>query len=173
MPIRRATPLLLLLPVLAQADEEQIFAWTRSQGECDQALDQARYPDAEAACQQAMRLGEKLEPGLFFDTSLNGLTLAYLRQQRYAEAETAIKRLLETRTAMFGAEHPLTASAMNLLAAVYRKTGKEAEAKQLDAQFRRVEDACGGALDETARERIAQGASLNPCDPWPVPDFLR
>lgn len=176
MPTRRsfiAALCLTLAPPQPHADEAQILAWTRRQGECDQAMEEARYGRAVAACKQAVGLGEDLEPGLFFDTSLYNLVLAYSRLERYMEAEITLGKLLETRAAAFGAEHPLTVSAMNLMAAIYKKTGREAEAKQLEAQFQRMVANCDGLLAEEAREQIAKGAAVNPCDPLPLPDFLR
>ncbi len=178
MPIQRYIAAALILTLAAacsraRADEEQLAAWTQLQGGCDQWLGEGKYREAVAACEKAAAVGERLEPGLFFDTSMNNLVLALLRQERYPEAEQTIRRLLESRSKEFGPEHPLTASGMNLLAALYRKTGRVAEAKLLEAQYQRIQEDCGGQLDDDAKEQISAGSTGNPCDPWPVPDFMR
>jgi tetratricopeptide (TPR) repeat protein len=160
-------------PSFADEDEDLQLTWTRFQGRCDQALEAGRYPEAVAACKRAVGTGQKLEEKLFMDTSLNNLALAYLRQRLYFEAEVTLKLLLEIRAETLGPDHPLTASGINLLAAVYHKQGRAAEAKQLEGQFAQLREACGGQLDDDAQEQIAEGAIIDPCNPLPVPDFLR
>jgi hypothetical protein len=158
---------------IAFADEDQQLAWTRLQGECDRWMEAGKYREAQAACQRAAGLGQTLEPGLFMDTSLYQLALAYLRQDRYRETEATLRRLLEAREAEFGPEHPLTASGLNLLAAVYRKQGKIADAQPVEARFRAIQEGCGKQLEDESKEQIAAGAAADPCNPVPLPDFMR
>lgn len=157
----------------ALADEEQQLTWTHLQGECDQWMEAGKYREAQAACKRAVSLGQSLEPGLFMDTSLYQLALAYLREARYPEAEATARRLLAVREEEFGPEHPMTASGLNLLAAVYRKQGKMAEAQPVDARFRTIQESCGKQLEDESKEQIAAGAAADPCNPVALPDFLR
>jgi tetratricopeptide (TPR) repeat protein len=156
----------------AAAEDDPHSAWSQHHNDCEQRLADGEYPQAETACKNAVAAGGRLEPGLPVDTSLNALALVYLYQSRHAEAEQSIRRLLESRAKNFGPWHPLTAAGMNLLAVLYRKTGRAAEAEQLDLKAQEIRETCENQLGDETREQITAGAFLNFCNPRPVPGSL-
>lgn len=157
----------------ARAEEDPQDAWNRNQSECSLALSEERYPAAAAACGVAAALAEHLESGLYFDASLNDLALAYLHQGKYREGEEIVRRILTLRTKNFGADHPMTAGTLALLAAIYRKTNRAEAAKPLDADVARILGTCEGQQSEETREQIAETPSSNPCNPAPIPYFMQ
>ncbi len=67
-------------------------------------------------------------------TSLNNLALVYKTQGRYADAEPLYKRALAITEKTLGPEHPHVSMALENYAALLRKTGRDAEAKRLEAR---------------------------------------
>jgi tetratricopeptide (TPR) repeat protein len=172
LPAASIALVLAALCVPAAAEDDPQSLWTQYHNDCEQWLADGQYPQAEAACKNAAAAGERLEPGLPLDTSLNALALVYLYQNRHADAEQSIRHLLESRAKNFGPWHPLTAAGMNLLAVLYRKTGRAAEAEQLDVKAQEIRETCETQLGDETREQITEGAFLNFCNPRPVPGSL-
>ena len=63
--------------------------------------------------------------------SLNNLANVFLRQGRYAKAESLCQRSLAIRERALGPDHPQVAFSLNNLANVYLKQGRHAEADPL------------------------------------------
>jgi tetratricopeptide (TPR) repeat protein len=61
----------------------------------------------------------------------NNLADMYRAQQKYAQAETLYKQVLEIETAQLGADHPSTLNTKNNLAALYASQRKDEQAESL------------------------------------------
>ncbi|MDR3617203.1 MAG: tetratricopeptide repeat protein [Candidatus Obscuribacterales bacterium] len=69
---------------------------------------------------------------------LNNIAELCLMEEKYADAETALKRSLKITKATMGEEHPRVATTMELYTQVLRKTGREKEAEELNAKIRSI-----------------------------------
>jgi hypothetical protein len=65
---------------------------------------------------------------------LTSLALTYRKQGRRKEVEELQMRVMETRKAVLGQEHPSTLISMNNLALTYRHQGRWKEAEELQVQ---------------------------------------
>ena len=70
---------------------------------------------------------------------LERLKVVYGKQANYAEAEFVEERLLGIRKKTFGPDHPDVAESLRGLAALYRATGRQAEAETLEKKASRIE----------------------------------
>ncbi|RFP55500.1 MAG: tetratricopeptide repeat protein, partial [Limnothrix sp. CACIAM 69d] len=86
---------------------------------------------AEAYFQRAIALYETHERSADLATSLNNLAYLYESQGRYEAAEPLLRRSLEIRERVLGADHPATATSLNNLAELYRSQGRYEAAEPL------------------------------------------
>jgi tetratricopeptide (TPR) repeat protein len=95
--------------------------------------DRARFSDAEPLYQRALAIWEKALGPDHPDVAaaLNGLTLLYTNQGKYARGELLIQRALANWERALGPDHPYVATGLNNLAVLYKNQGKYAEAEPL------------------------------------------
>jgi hypothetical protein len=65
-------------------------------------------------------------------TSINYLADLYFDYDKYDQAEPLYKRSLTIRENFFGPEHPEVATSLIGIAELYRKTGRDKEADELE-----------------------------------------
>jgi tetratricopeptide (TPR) repeat protein len=159
--------------VSAEDIQDAQDAWMQHQSECSLGLAEGRYAQAAGACRAAANVAGRLESGHHLDASLNDLAMAYLHLPRYPEAEQTLSRILDHRTKTLGPEHILTAGTMSLLAATYRKMGRNEAARQIEDRIQKITGACRSQLSDELREQIADAAALDPCTPESIPQFLQ
>ena len=70
--------------------------------------------------------------------SLNNLASLYTNMGRYKDAEPLYKQVLAIREKAFGKNHPKVANVLEDMSALYKKMGKDADAKKLDARVKEI-----------------------------------
>lgn len=70
--------------------------------------------------------------------NLNNLGSIYMASKRYTEAESALKQSIEIYDDVLGTGHPLSATALQNLASLYKITGRPASARHLDEKIRQT-----------------------------------
>jgi hypothetical protein len=167
--------LALAIPGASPAEDDQaaLEAWQRHQNACAQFQFEERYVQAVAACGAAVAVAERLEPGPQLEGSLNDLAMAYVHLHRYAEAERLLMRVLGIRVKTLGQDHVMVAGTLDLLAAIYRKMGRDSAARNLAGEVDRITDNCTGHLTDEQKEGMTENQAPDPCTPETVPPFLR
>jgi tetratricopeptide (TPR) repeat protein len=114
------------------------------------------YYQAERLATECVEIHEKLHGREHAEVggALHNLATLYHVQRKYAEAEPVYKQALEIKTKVFGAEHPETLRLIRSYADLLRATGREFEARNLDA------GATGMITGSWKTIDIADGASL-------------
>lgn len=166
-------PALIAAPASAEDDQAALEAWQRYQNACSQLLYEENYPRATVICGSASAIAERLETGPYLDGSLNDLALAYLREQRYRQAEEILKRILGLRVKALGPDHVMTAGTLALLGAVYRKTGQTEAARKIEGEVGRITGNCEGHLTDEQKEEISGAGAPDPCTHETLPPFLQ
>ena len=114
---------------IAEDDENSLSILLFNIGEY--FLRTGKYNEAEAACQQALQLNQKVlgtEHPSTLD-SMNSLAVVLYRQGRYDEAEAAHRQTLQLMQKVLGTEHPSTLGSMHNLALVLDSQGRYDEAE--------------------------------------------
>lgn len=96
-----------------------------------------KYKEAEQFLTDALAMREKLLGSNHIDTAftLNSLAQTYDALDKYAQAEFYYKRALTIREQIMGQEHPQTIAVMECYASFLRKTGRKAQARELERHF--------------------------------------
>src|SRR2546422_7034506 len=112
-----ALALLVAGTSLAAPDPEP---WRRLAEAGKSAYERGYYPEAEKALKAALAEVERVGDQEPLAVCLNNLGVLYHATGRNDEAAAMIRRSLELRRRINGAEHPLVATGLNNLAEVYR-----------------------------------------------------
>ncbi|MEN1728344.1 MAG: protein kinase [Pseudomonadota bacterium] len=131
--IEAAEPIILEVIAAATADEPPI---RRVRLESLQTLgqmhsDRMQMEQAYEAFERILREIEEANDPALRELSLsvkNDVAVAYLREQRFAEAEAPLRELLDVRRSLFGDRHPMTLSAISNLAGSLRQQGRPNDA---------------------------------------------
>lgn len=163
--------LLVFLPGISEGVPAQanLRAWEQLNAECGRALNLRRYEESEVTCRKAVEAAESLESKVPLSASLNNLVLALANLKRWSDAESVTKRLTELREKEMGDHSPLTAASYQLLAAIYRKTDRAAEADAPAKRAQEIQTKCEEGLSETVKSEVG----TRPCQPPPLPVVLR
>lgn len=114
------------------------------------------YYQAEKLAMECVEINEKLHGRDHVEVAgaLHNLATLYHVQRKYVEAEPVYKQALEIKTKLWGSEHPETLRLVRSYADLLRATGREFEARNLDAGATGMITGSWKTLD------IADGASL-------------
>jgi tetratricopeptide (TPR) repeat protein len=102
--------------------------------------DQRRYMEAEHLFLRALTLREKIygPENLNVANSLKNLALLYSMEQRYQDAELHFQRGLAILEKTLGPDHPEVAIILENYVSLLHKTGRETEAKDLEARAEKI-----------------------------------
>ena len=106
--------------------------WDASEENAEKAFIAGNYDDADRLWKLALVEAEKNgQDDLKVASTLNQMTHLFIKQKRYNEAYTSLKRALAIRTKVLGQNNILTAETMGNLALVDQKLGADFESEKL------------------------------------------
>ena len=93
---------------------------------------------------------------------LNWLGSIYIIRKETVAAETLLKEALSIATTYLGPDHPTTAAVLYNYAALFRKTGRKCEARNMKARMVQTNDNCEASEGTAPESRRSVPAYYRP-----------